>query len=335
MRTRRLGENGPELSVIGFGAMEVGDREEASKRGLSDEDLLDVIRAAPDAGINWIDTAEAYGRGNSETLVGRALSGRRDEVLIATKVAEHAASYGGTGFRPEEIRAACDASLRRLRTDRIDLYQLHWFPRDAEQVPIEETWGAMAGLVEEGKVRFIGVSNFNQRQIGRCHAVRRVDSLQAQFSPVTPALADLIEWCGEQGIGVVAYGPLGYGLIRSPIMTEEGMTQMLGDLLGPEAPERWGFAALELVREMQPIAERLGIPLSHLALAWTLAQPGVTSVIAGSTDPDHIRSNAEAGDVLLDGGTVKEIGVLVDRYQASGARPLDQFGVGRGMEIGS
>jgi aryl-alcohol dehydrogenase-like predicted oxidoreductase len=331
MRTRRLGKHGPELSVIGFGALEVGNREEASKRGLSDADLLNVIRAAPDAGINWIDTAEAYGRGNSEALIGRALVGRRDDVLIATKVAERTASYGGTGFRPEEVRAACDASLKRLHTDWIDLYQIHWWPRGGEQVPMEETWEAMAGLVDDGKVRFIGVSNFNRRQIERCLAVRHVDSLQAQFSPVTPALADLITWCGEQGIGVVAYGPLGYGLIRPTIMTEEEMTQMLGDLLGPEAPERWGFAALELVREMQPIAERLGISLSRLALAWNLAQPGMTSVIAGSMNPDHVRSNAEAGDVQLDDGTVKEISVLVDRYQTSGVRPLDQFGLGKGL----
>jgi aryl-alcohol dehydrogenase-like predicted oxidoreductase len=332
VRSRRLGKEGPDLSVIGFGALEVGNREQATKKRLSDADLLNIIRAAPDAGIDWIDTAEVYGDGNSERLVGRALVGRRDDVLIATKVAERAANYGGTGFRPEEIRAACDASLQRLRTDRIDLYQLHWFPRDGEQVPIEETWGAMAGLVEDGRVRFIGVSNFNRRQIERCLTVRHVDSLQAQFSPVTPALADLIAWCGEQGIGVVAYGPLGYGLLRPTMMTEEEMTQMLGDLLGPEAPERWGFAALELVRELQPIAQRVGISLSHLALAWNLAQPGVTSAIAGSTNPGHIRSNAEAGDLQLDDGTVKEIGVLVDRYRASGARPLDQFGIGRGLD---
>jgi aryl-alcohol dehydrogenase-like predicted oxidoreductase len=118
-------------------------------------------------------------------------------------------------------------------------------------------------------------------------------------------------------------------------MTEEEMVRMLGDLLGPEAPDRWGFAALELVREMHPIAERLGMPLSHLALAWNLAQPGVTSVIAGSMDPDHVRSNAEAGDVRLDDETVEEIDALVDRYRASDARPLDQFGLGRGLSVGT
>jgi aryl-alcohol dehydrogenase-like predicted oxidoreductase len=133
----------------------------------------------------------------------------------------------------------------------------------------------------------------------------------------------------------VAYGPLGYGLIRPTIMTEQEMTQMLGDVLGPEAPEHWGFAALELVRQLHPIAERLGMPLSHLALAWNLAQPGVTSVIVGSMNPDHIRSNAEAGEVRLEDETVKEIDTLVDRYRASDARPLDQFGIGRGLEVGT
>jgi aryl-alcohol dehydrogenase-like predicted oxidoreductase len=332
MRTRRLGMNGPQLSVIGFGALEVGLREGTWREGLSDEDVLNIIRAAPDAGIDWIDTAEVYGDGNSERLVGRALVGRRDDVLIATKVAEQAENYGGTGFRPEEIRAACDASLERLRTDRIDLYQLHWWPRDGERVPIEETWGAMAGLVEEGKVRFIGVSNFDQCQIRRCLAVRHVDALQAQFSPVTPALADLFTWCGEQGIGVLAYGPLGYGLIRPALPTVQEMTEMLGDLLGPKAPERWGSAALELLREIHPIAERLGAPLSHVALAWNLAQPGVTSVIAGSSNPDHIHSNAQAGDVQLDDDTVNEIDALVARYRRSGVRPHDPFDLGRGLE---
>lgn len=327
MRTQRLGKDGPELSVIGFGALEVGLTEGAWKEALSDEDLLNIVRAAPDSGINWIDTAEVYGDGNSEMVVGRALVGRRDDVLIATKVAPTGGvfnpDYGGTGFRPDDIRAACDASLERLHTDRIDLYQLHWWPGEGEQVPIEETWGAMAGLVEQGKVRFIGVSNFDQHQIERCLAVRHVDSLQPQFSPVTPRLADLIKWCGEQGIGVVAYGPLGYGLLRPTIPTAEELTQMLG----PDEPEEWGFAALELVREMHPIADRLRLPLSHLALAWNLAQPGVTSVIAGSTNPDHIRSNADAGDIQLDDETVQEIDALVDRYRASGARPRDPMSI--------
>jgi aryl-alcohol dehydrogenase-like predicted oxidoreductase len=333
VRTRRLGKNGPELSVIGFGALEVGLTEGTWKERLSDEDLLNIIRAAPDAGIDWIDTAEVYGDGNSEMVVGRALLGRRDDVLIATKVAPPAPNYGGTGFRPEEIRAACDASLGRLRTDRIDLYQLHWWPRHGEQVPIEETWGAMAGLVEQGKVRFIGASNFNQQQIERCLSVHHVDSSQLQFSPVTPGLADLIAWCGEQGIGVVTYGPLGYGLLRPKIPTEEEMSQMLGDLMGPEAPERWGYAALALVREMHPIAQRLSIPMTHLALAWNLTQPGVTAAIAGSTNAGHIRSNAQAGEVQLDDETVREIDALVDRYRASGVRPHDPFDLGRGLDI--
>jgi aryl-alcohol dehydrogenase-like predicted oxidoreductase len=310
MRTQRLGTHGPELSVIGFGAMEVGETEDWDDQP-SDDVLLDVIRSAPDVGINWIDTAEIYGAGNSERLVGMALSGgRRDDVFIATKVAP---DDGGTGFRPEQVRAACDASLKRLQTDWIDLYQLHWWPEAGEDVPIEETWGTMSELVNEGKVRFVGVSNFNQGQMERCLAVRHVDSLQPQFAMVNPRLAELIRWCGEQGIGVISYGPLGYGVFRPSVLTEEDVVEILGE--ETTVPKR--RAIVEQLRGVRPIADRIGIPMSQLALAWNVQQPGVTSAIAGSTNPVHIRENAEAGDVVLDATTMVELDALVQRFQAA------------------
>ena len=314
MRTQRLGSKGPELSVVGYGAWEAGGT--AWGPNDSDDSVIGAMKAAIDAGINWIDTAEVYGDGVSESLVGRAIAGRRDEVTVASKVAPEPE---GSGFRPEQIRAACDASLARLGIEAIDLYQLHW-PDDA--VPVEDSWGAMTELVEAGKVRYVGVSNFDRALIERCEAVRHVDSLQPEFSMLNRRNADTIAWCGEQGIGVVSYGPLAFGLLTGSITAETTFPE--GDWRGgPESddaddPDEVDLFAsdrlpsvLAAVERMRPIAERLGISLAQLALAWNVHQPGVTSAIAGSRDARHVRSNAAAGDLELDDDTRSELGAIV------------------------
>ncbi|HVM12667.1 MAG TPA: aldo/keto reductase [Actinomycetota bacterium] len=305
MRRRRLGKQGPEISVVGYGAWEAGG--EFWGPNESDQAVIDAIRAGLDAGIDWIDTAEIYGQGTSEELVGRAVEGRRDEVVIATKVAPRPS---GTGFRAEQVREACEGSLKRLGTDRIDLYQLHW--PDA-RVPIEETWEAMVGLVEDGMVGAIGVSNFDQGLIERCLAVRHVDSLQPHFSMLHPPNRELIAWCGEQGIGVVTYGPLAYGLLTGAFRSRDdfqpgdwrrdGGASYYQAMFAPGKIER-SFAVVEALR---PIAERLEVTVAQLALAWNVHQPGVTSAIAGSRNPKHIRQNAEAGDVDLDQEVLDEL----------------------------
>src|SRR5438034_3461581 len=205
MRTRRLGSRGPELSVVGFGAWEAGGADWGANE--SEASVIEAVRAGLDAGMSWVDTAEVYGDGVSETLVGRAVDGRHGDVLVATKVAP---APEGTGFRPEEVRAACEGSLRRLGIDVIDLYQLHW---PDGRVAVEDTWGAMTGLLEAGMVRAIGVSNFDRQLIERCLAIRHVDSLQQEFSLVHPDDRDLLRWCGEAGVGVLSYSPLGAGLL--------------------------------------------------------------------------------------------------------------------------
>ena len=164
MRERRLGSQGPDLSVVGFGAWEAGGGSEWG-RPPPEGQVLNAIRSVFDCGIDWIDTAEVYGRGRSEELVGKAVAGRRDEVRLASKVAP---VPEGSGFRAEQVRAACEESLRRLGTQHLDLYQLHW--PDGGRIPVEETWAAMAGLVDDGLVRFIGVSNFDRDLIERCQA---------------------------------------------------------------------------------------------------------------------------------------------------------------------
>jgi aryl-alcohol dehydrogenase-like predicted oxidoreductase len=305
MRRQQLGKQGPEISVIGYGAWEAGGTAWGANE--SEEVVIDAIRAGLDAGIDWVDTAEVYGDGVSETLVGRALEGRRDEVVVATKVAPRPE---GSGFTPAQVREACEKSLARLGTDRIDLYQLHW--SDDSGVPLEETWGAMNELQDAGLVRHIGVSNFDRAQIEACLAMRHVDSLQPEFSMLTRAHADLIRWCGEQGIGVITYGPLAYGLLTGAITAETRFGE--GDWRGREeadGPFADLVGSLAIVDRLRPVAERLGCELSQLALAWNAQQPGVTAAIAGSRNPSHVQANAGAGDLELDDATLAELDSLL------------------------
>jgi aryl-alcohol dehydrogenase-like predicted oxidoreductase len=301
MRTKPLGSKGPELSVVGFGGWEAGG--DVWGPNESDQRVIQAMQAGFDAGINWIDTAEVYGRGRSERLVGQAVAGRRDDLFIATKVAPRPS---GTGFRASEVQRACVSSLGRLGTDHIDLYQLHWPDR---RVPVEETWGAMVSLVEKGLVRCIGVSNFDQELIQRCLGIRHVDSLQPHFSMLHLANRDLIRWCGEQGIGVVSYAPLAYGLLTGAITKQTSFPA--GDWRGGTGEGMFGPGridrSLAVVDALRPIAERLGVTVAGLALAWNFHQLGITAAIAGTRNPDHVRENAAAGDVDLDEVTLKEL----------------------------
>jgi len=305
MRRRQLGAKGPDISVIGYGAWEAGGT--AWGPNESEDIVIEAIRAGLDAGIDWIDTAEVYGDGVSERLVGRAISGRRDDLTIASKVAP---TPEGSGFRPEQVVVACDGSLRRLGTDRIDLYQLHW--PDETGVPLEDTWGAMTELQDAGKVRFLGVSNFDREQIELCLRIRHVDSLQPEFSMRERKHAELIRWCGDEGVGVVSYGPLAFGLLTGEITADSRFPE--GDWRAKSENDEM-FADLEgslaLVERLRPVAERVGCELSQLALAWNLHQAGVTAAIAGSRNPSHVRSNAVAGDLELDDATLEELDSLL------------------------
>lgn len=314
MRMRPVG--GSEISVIGYGTWEAGGGVWGENE--SDELVIEAIRVGLDAGMTWIDTAEGYGSGRSEELVGRATEGR--EAFVATKVAPRP---DGSGFRAEEVRKACESSLRRLGIEAIDLFQLHW---PSDEVPVEETWGAMAELADQGLVRNVGVSNFDQGLIERCEAIRRVDSLQQHFSMLQLKHRDLIRWCGERGIAVLAYGPLAYGLLTGAIDEEtefadddwrsgRGSTpSYYRQMFAPGKLER----SLAVVDRLRPIAERLEITVAQLALAWTVHQPGVTSAIAGSRNPDHARQNAGAGEAELPREVLDEIEELLPLGPAFG-----------------
>jgi len=307
MEMRKLGGQGPEISVVGFGAWEAGGFGWGPR---SEEESIDAIRAALDAGMNWIDTAEVYGNGRSEELVGRALRGRSDEAMVFTKI-----GASRSGYHREGVRAGIRGSLTRLGLTQVDLYQIHWF--DPSGPPVEETWAAMAELVDEGL--HIGVSNFGLDLIERCEAIRHVDSVQNQFSLFRQSDRDeLLPWLVENGIGYLAYGPLAFGLLTGAIDEttrfpeddwRSGSIAMgyYREYFAPSVIGGW----VEKVRRLRPIDERLGIGLPELALRAALDVPGVTAVIAGSTKPDHVRSNAAAGDLRLDPDTLAEIEGIV------------------------
>ncbi len=312
MRMRRLGSSGPDLSVVGFGAWEAGG--EGWGPNPPDEDVIAAIHAAIDAGVNWIDSAEIYGDGVSERLVGQALAGRRNDMLIATKVAPRSS---GTGFGAKQVRKACQQSLKRLGVEVIDLYQLHWIDRGV--VPIEETWQAMISLVDDGLVRFIGVSNFGHRMIESCERIRHVDSVQPELSLLAPRHLELAAWCGERGIGVIPYSPLGCGLLAGAARADTVFadddwrsgklwdSELYEELFAPGKIER----SLAVVEGLRQIAARLGCTLAQLSLAWLLAKPGITSPIAGTRSAEHIVEDAGASDVELDTETVEEIDSLI------------------------
>jgi aryl-alcohol dehydrogenase-like predicted oxidoreductase len=266
------------------------------------------MRTALDSGMNWIDTAEVYGGGRSEELVGQAIRGR-DDALVFTKLAPRP---GGSGFDPAGVRAGATASLKRLGRDAIDLYQLHWPDRSTD---IAGTWEAMAGLVDDGLVRWIGVSNFNEDLIRRCEEVRHVDSLQPHFSMLwRQGRADLFPFCDSSGTGIITYGPLAFGLLTGAVTADtrfgaddwrgggHGMGYY-GRFFAPGKLE----ANLEIVDALRPIADRLDVTLAQLALAWVVHQRGVTGAIAGSRSPQHVAENAGAGSVHLESKNLEEI----------------------------
>ena len=295
-----MGRSGVSVSAVGLGGFELGP-------DLGDEPDADravaVIEASLEAGINWVDTSENYLASRNELLIGDALRRTAGEFLVATKAAPAAAvTGGGSGFRPEQIHAACRASLRRLGREQIDVYFLHW--PDETGVPLEETWGAMAELADAGLVRAIGLSNYELADIERCHAQRHVDSVQTGLSMID-YLGDrgLIARCGELGIGVVVYEPLASGILSDKTL-EQVLAIWTGPwlessffkrLLAPGRAER-SFAVAD---GMRPIAARLGVTVAQLAIAWVLHQPGVISAIAGSRNGRHVRENAEASMVDL------------------------------------
>jgi aryl-alcohol dehydrogenase-like predicted oxidoreductase len=287
MRTRFLGDGGPEVSVVGLGTNNFGRR-------CDYEQTLAVIDAAVEAGVTLFDTADIYGQGASEEFIGRALEGRRGRVLIATKFGSR------MDERPEErrgnpdyIRWAVEGSLRRLRSDVIDVYQMH---EPDPVTPIEETLGALNDLVHEGKVRWIGSSNFSAEQIeaaeefARGAGFHRFVSVQNEYSLLEREIEDeVLPACERLRIGVLPYFPLASGLLTGKY--RRGETANEGRLAGREIPdERWNR-----VEALQQFAGERGASLLEVSVGGLLAMPTVACVIAGATKPEQVRANVAAG----------------------------------------
>jgi aryl-alcohol dehydrogenase-like predicted oxidoreductase len=291
---RALGSSGLEITTVGFGAWAAGGGGWSFGWGPQDDKAsMGAMRRALDHGVNWIDTAAVYGLGHSEEVVGRLLKEipASERPLVFTKCGlnwdpERPMVVSARVLRPESIRAECDASLRRLGVERIDLYQFHW--PDESGVPIEDSWAEMARLVDTGKVRLAGLSNFTTPLLDRCEAIRHVDSLQSPYSLIRRGIADSeIPWCREHGTGVLCYSPM-----QSGILTESFSTARVDSLAAddwrrrsPEFGEPKLSMNIALRDALRPIAERHATTVSVVAVAWTLSTPAVTAAIVGARNP--------------------------------------------------
>src|SRR4051812_34215037 len=290
MRRKRLGTDGPELSVIGLGSWKAGGSWVYGLGQVRDEDSIATIHHGFDRGINWIDTAPVYGGGRSEEVVGRAVAGR-DDVLVNTKCGHKLAADGSSTFvdtSPDSVRAECEESLRRLGREHIDIYQFH-LP-DSERPP-EEAWATLVALRDEGKVRWIGASNWSADALARCEAIGHVDVTEPQYNLMHREIeVDLLPWAQRNGTGVVVYETQQTGLLSGAFSRERL------DAL-PADDFRKGFAdfqepqlstALALVESIRPVAARLGISVSELVIAYVLAHPAITGAIVGASTPEQI-----------------------------------------------
>jgi aryl-alcohol dehydrogenase-like predicted oxidoreductase len=318
--TRTLGQ-GLEVSAQGLGCMGM-----SQIYGPADEtESLATIDRALELGVTFLDTADVYGLGHNEQLVGRAIAGRREEVVLATKfgIVRRAddSSFRGVDGRPEYVRSACDASLERLGVDRIDLYYQH---RADPQVPIEETVGAMAELVAAGKVRHLGLSEAAADTIRRAHAVHPISALQSEWSLWSRDIeGDVLSTARELGIGIVPYSPLGRGLLTGQIRSADELSR--GDFRrGTPRFEGENLARnLEVVERVRTIATEKGVTPGQLALAWVQAQGDDVAPIPGTKRRTYLEENVGALDVELTADDIAELEAVASSSAVSGARYAD------------
>jgi aryl-alcohol dehydrogenase-like predicted oxidoreductase len=329
LATRQLGRTGYDISLVGAGTWAIGGAEWKYNWGPQDDATsLRALRHAAALGVNWIDTAAAYGRGHAEEIVGRAIAGMpaAERPYIFTKCGLRWSDAEPMGdlanfLRPDSIRMECEASLKRLGVDHIDLYQFHW----PDGGSVEDSWGEMGRLIEQGKVRAGGVSNFDVALLERCEKIRHVDSLQSPFSLIDRrAGADLAPWCAANGTGLICYSPMQAGLLTDSFSAERVALMDSGDWrrwhldfthFMPPALER----NLALRDRLRPIAARHESTVAAVAVGWVLSWPGVTGAIVGSRSPDQVDGWVGAAGLSLTDDDLDEIEVA-----------LVELGVGEG-----
>jgi aryl-alcohol dehydrogenase-like predicted oxidoreductase len=324
VESRNLGDEGLVVSELGLGCMGMSEF-----YGTGDEDeSVATIRRALELGITFLDTADMYGPFTNEKLVGRAIEGRRDEVVIATKFGNVRGENGerlGISGDPDYVSKACDASLGRLGVDHIDLYYQH---RVDPETPVEETWGAMKELVEAGKVRFLGISEAAPETIRRAHSVHPVSALQTEYSLWSRDVEDeILPTARELGIGFVPYSPLGRGFLTGRITSPEDFEE---DDFRRNAPRFQGEnfqKNLDLVDRVREIAQEKDVTAGQLALAWLLYQGEDVVPIPGTKRREYLEENAAAADVELTGEDLRRIEEVAPAGAAAGER-YDEAGMG-------
>ena len=316
MQKRTLGTNGLEVPAIGLGCMVMpgfyGPGEEA--------DSIATLHRAADIGVNFLDTSDSYGGGKNEELVGRAIKGRREDYLIATKFGNIQGADGkpSADGRPEYVIECCDASLKRLGIDVIDLYYQH---RVDDQVPIEDTVGAMASLIDAGKVRYLGLSEAAPETIRRAHATHPISALQTEYSMWTRDAEDAsLPLCRELGIGYVAYSPLGRGMLSGGVTGADSIVE--GDRRAGH-PRFQGDNLdnnLKLIEPLRDMAAAKGCSVAGLAIAWILAQGDFIVPIPGTRSVKHLEDNARALDIALTPDDMKALDAAIPKGAAAGER---------------
>ncbi|MDQ3897525.1 MAG: aldo/keto reductase, partial [Actinomycetota bacterium] len=305
--TATLGTTDLEVTRVGLGAWAIGGGGWQGGWGPQDDrESIETIRRAVDLGVNWIDTAAAYGLGHAEEIVGRAVRDMPEDErpLVFTKcglVWEAGGTTVSNVLAPASIRRECEDSLRRLGVDVIDLYQIHWPATDG--TPIEESWSTMADLVDEGKVRYIGVSNFDVDLLEACETVRHVDTFQPELNLlVRGAAATTLPWCEARNTGVIVYSPMRSGLLTGAFTAARAESLPDDDWRSahPDFQEPGLSANLLVVDRLQAIARETGCTLHELAVAWTLAWPAVGGAIVGARRPSQLDDWIGAGAIELD-----------------------------------
>jgi len=310
VQTRQLGTSDLFITPIGFGSWAIGGSGYAFAWGAQDDaESVAAIQRAVDLGINWIDTAAVYGLGHSEEIVARALKGRANRPYVFTKcerVWDEQGKISGS-LKAASLRKQLEASLRRLQTDVIDLYQVHWPQPDED---IEEGWSTLAQLQAEGKVRYIGVSNFNVEQMRRAQAIAPITSLQPPYSLLRREIEqEILPFCAEQHIGVIVYSPMASGLLTGKMTHERIASLPDDDWRKHDTPFREPQLTknLDVAQVLREIGERHGHSAAEVAIAWTLRQPAVTGAIVGGRRPEQVEEIVGAADFRLSEEELSEI----------------------------
>ncbi len=322
---RRLGSTGPEITTVGFGAWAAGGGGWSFSWGPQDDAAsVAAIHHAVSRGVNWIDTAAVYGYGHSEEVVGKALAGlpAAERPLVFTKCGlrwneQDRMQQPKRDLTAARIREECEASLRRLGVERIDLYQFHW--PDETGTPIEDSWGEMLKLVDEGKVRWPGVSNFDVPLLERCAALRHVESLQPPLSMIRRKVGgSQVPWCAEHGTGVIVYSPMQSGLLtdsfgpeRVKAFASDDWRRRFEHFQSPRLEEN-----LALRDALKPIAAKHGTSVAAVAVAWTLAWRGVTGAIVGARSPEQVDGWIAATALTLDANDLSAIKAAIEQTGA-------------------